>query len=69
MTALPSETLMAGQPMRIQDLQPTHLSGSAAMGPGCLTYFRSAQGRREMMTDASSAATSSFTAASQAARS
>ncbi len=69
MTALPSTTLMAGQPIFMQDLQPTHLSGFAEMGPGCLTYFSRAQGRREMITDGSFAASSSFTAASQAARS
>ena len=65
----PPITLMAGQPSFMQDLQPTHFSGFASMGPGCLTYLSSAHGRREIMTDGSSAASSSLTALSQAARS
>ena len=31
-------------------LQPLHFSGSEQIGPGCLTYLSSAQGRREMIT-------------------
>ena len=67
--ALPSAMLMAGQPILMQLLQPTHLSESAAMGPGCFTYFSRAQGRREMMTEGSAAASSSSTARPQASRS
>ena len=68
-TALPPVTLMAGQPIFMQDLQPTHLSASAEIGPGCLTYLSRAQGRRLMMTEGSAAASSSFTAASHSASS
>ena len=53
----------------MQDLQPTHFSGFASMGPGCLTYLSRAHGRREIITDGSFAASSSLSALSQAARS
>ena len=67
--AFPSFMEMAGQPIFMQFLQPTHLSVSTARGALCLTYFSRAQGRREMMTEGSSAESSSFTAWSQAFRS
>ena len=62
MTALPPEMLMAGQPSRRQALQPRQLSVTILSGALCLTYLSRAQGRREMTTDGSSAASSSSVA-------
>ena len=60
---------MAGQPILMQLLQPMHLSVFTFSGALCFTYFSRAQGRRLMMTEGSSAASSSFTARSVSFRS
>ena len=59
---------MAGQPMRMQALQPTHLSAFTENAGWRLTVFKSAHGRRLMITDGASAASSSLMTASHSAR-
>ena len=51
MTAFLSFILIAGQPSRIHDLHPTQFSFSTFNGGLCFTYFKSAQGRRLIITD------------------
>ena len=68
-SALPSLILIAGQPRRIQALQPTHFSLEAIIGFSCFTYFNSTHGRRLIITEASAVASSSFTTRSHSARS
>ena len=53
----------------MHDLHPMHLSLSTTNGALCLTVLSSAHGRREMITDGSSAASSSLIASSHALRS
>jgi len=60
MTAFLFFMLIAGQPIPRHARHPTHFSGLMKRGGLCLTVFSSAQGRRAIITDGSSAASSSF---------
>ena len=68
-TALPSRTLIAGQPMPMHALQPMHFSASTESAGLCFTVLSSAHGRRLITTLGHSACSASWTAARVALRS
>ena len=69
MVAFPSLKEREGHPRPIQRRQERHLAGSTARAGLAFTVFNSTQGLREMITEGSSAASSSFSTLSQAFRS
>jgi hypothetical protein len=54
MCALPSFIDIAGHPIFMQDLHPTHLSLFTRRGGLCFTFLRSAQGLLEIITEGAS---------------
>ena len=69
MCAFLSLTAIAGQPILMHCLQPTHLSSSTLIGGLWTVPFIITQGLRLIMIDGSLAASSSVTASSTALRS